>query len=515
MPYDDTKTAKTVSMVMIIMLAAKASGLLRDSLILRRFGTHSEAAAAFAFASQIPRDFLDVAFASAISASFIPVFNSYLERRTRTDAINLANNFIAVVSILATAASLAIFLSANAIAAFWLAAESSDTIALAAQLLRYMSITVLLASLAFSLTGIVQSLGQFSIPAAMSLLSNVLIVGYLLLFDIPNVVGLTIVFVIGNISQVIIIIPPLIKRGFRFKFVLRPKDAGMRQIYRLTPMVLIGSWLFPINSLINSNIAARYSRAAMVQLRAANTLYLVIAGVFVLSLTNVIFPRLSRQASMNKTNGDPFAASLISAIRAGIIFLIPMSVGLAILAVPVIRLFFEGDEFDAVSTAYTAHALRFFTFGMLGFGLQAILSRAFFSLMDGKTPMLISLVAIVVNSAIAISVTVWLGVGGPALAASVSINVAALLMLVFMHRRKPILSAALGALFIKSLVAAALMAAAVLLILHLTANAPQLVTLAAATATGALIYFAAAYVLKIPEICLIRTALTERSRRNE
>ncbi|MCL2416217.1 MAG: polysaccharide biosynthesis C-terminal domain-containing protein, partial [Defluviitaleaceae bacterium] len=442
-----------------------------------------------------------------ISASFIPVFNSFLERKGRRAAFELGNNFISVVVMAAALATAIIAFGADWIAAFWLSNREATPalISLAAQLLRIMSLTIILTSVAFALTGIVQSLGEFNIPALMSLLSNIIIMGYLMLFGNPGVVGLVIAFVIGNISQVIIIIPPLIKRGYRFGFFVRLKDDGIKQIFKLTPMVLIGSWLFPINNQINSIVTNRYDMSATLQFRAANTLYIVISGVFILSLSNVLFPKLSRQAAANSDIGksgkkDGFSETLISAIRAMLIILIPMAAGLAILAAPIIRLFYLGgnSEFTEIDAVQSAFALRLLTIGMIGFGLQTILSRAFYSQMDGKTPMFISLIAILINFACVIIGVNYLGVGGAALASSVSINIAGIIMLIIMHRRKHILNFDMLLLFVKTLVCATAMSAVALLCIRFFENA--ILAIFAAATSGILVYFAMAYLLRIPEV---------------
>jgi len=326
-----------------------------------------------------------------------------------------------------------------------------------------------------------------------------------MLFGNPGVVGLVIAFVIGNISQVIIIIPPLIKRGYRFGFFVRLKDDGIKQIFKLTPMVLIGSWLFPINNQINSIVTNRYDMSATLQFRAANTLYIVISGVFILSLSNVLFPKLSRQAAANSDIGksgkkDGFSETLISAIRAMLIILIPMAAGLAILAAPIIRLFYLGgnSEFTEIDAVQSAFALRLLTIGMIGFGLQTILSRAFYSQMDGKTPMFISLIAILINFACVIIGVNYLGVGGAALASSVSINIAGIIMLIIMHRRKHILNFDMLLLFVKTLVCATAMSAVALLCIRFFENA--ILAIFAAATSGILVYFAMAYLLRIPEV---------------
>ena len=243
------KSLKTISVVMMLVLAAKISGLIRDVLILRYLGTTADAQA-FTLASQIPRNFLDAAFAAAISASFIPVFNNYLERKSKTEAFALANNFITLMMILALAASVIGFLAAGPIAAAHLLSEGGpESAAMMGNLLRIMIFTIFTTTTAFAFIGVLQSLGGFYIPSIMSLVPNALVLAYLFLFfDRFGVYGLAVAFMIGNILQVAIFLPPLRKRGFAFRFNFNLRDPGLIKILRLTPMVLISAWLFPITT---------------------------------------------------------------------------------------------------------------------------------------------------------------------------------------------------------------------------------------------------------------------------
>ena len=73
------QAVKTVSFMMLITLFGKILGMVREQLLAANYGTDMQAAA-FLLASRIPRTFFDVIFASAISASFIPVFVEYLQK---------------------------------------------------------------------------------------------------------------------------------------------------------------------------------------------------------------------------------------------------------------------------------------------------------------------------------------------------------------------------------------------------------------------------------------------------
>lgn len=84
------QAVKTVSFMMLITLFGKILGMVREQLLAANYGTDMQAAA-FLLASRIPRTFFDVIFASAISASFIPVFVEYLQKKGRQEAFSLAN----------------------------------------------------------------------------------------------------------------------------------------------------------------------------------------------------------------------------------------------------------------------------------------------------------------------------------------------------------------------------------------------------------------------------------------
>ena len=99
---EKSKRLRTISIMFLLTLTGKVLGLVRDMLMGRYFGT-GPVADAFFVASQVPRNFFDAIFASAISASFIPVFNEYLEKEGREEAFRLASSFITLMALLTTA----------------------------------------------------------------------------------------------------------------------------------------------------------------------------------------------------------------------------------------------------------------------------------------------------------------------------------------------------------------------------------------------------------------------------
>ena len=495
------KGVKTISVMMTLVLVAKFSGFVREIVTWRIMGTGPESQA-FLLALRVPSNFLDVAFAAAISASFIPVFSGYLEKKTRQEAFDVACNFITFIIVLSLLLSLIGFFAADAIAAVFLAEVDPETAALAAQLLRILIFIVFTTTTAFALTGVLQSLGGFYAPSIMSLIPNVLLLAYFVLFfEELGLFGLAAAFIVGNILQLAILIPPLRKRGFRFRPRLDFRNTALRQILSLSPMFLVSAWLFPINNLIHLwVIPNRYNSEALVELHAANTIYLVLTGVFVLSVTNVLFPKLSREAARASMGlRSEFSQVLSGAISGVTFFLIPMAVGLWVLREPIARLAFFGGNFSEASAAQVAYALGFLSLGMLGFGLTTILSRAFFAVMDGKIPMFASVAAILINFIASILLVDHLGIGGVALAQGISVTAAGLVMLTIISRRHPVLTRKVAANLFKMCLSAAFMAVVLLVAMRLFINLPYVVIIGIISILGIVMYFTVATLLRTTE----------------
>lgn len=506
---------KTVGVIMLITLLGKALGLGRDMLMGRAFGT-GMAANAFLTASRIPRNFFDAIFASAISASFIPVFNEYLEKKGRDEAYRLANAFITVTALATAAMSLAGMAFSGQLSTLLADGFDGETAALCSYLLKLLFPTVLFTGVAFSLVGILQSLGEFNIPALLSTVSNgVIILYYVTLCGRFGVTGLAVAFLAGWALQVGIQLPALRRAGFRFRPALRHE--GLRKIFALMLPVMASTWVQPLNLTVATKYATHLNGgSAASALEYANTLYTIVAGVFVLSIANVIFPEMSRMSA--RREDAALDAQLRGTLSTMLFFLVPMSAGLAVMARPIVRLLYEWGEWTAESTELTAGALAFASLGMVGYGLQMILSRAYYAAQKGKMPLISGIVSVVMNLALCALLTPRMGVRGLALASAVSALVPALVLLAaLLLGGHAVMDRASLWDFCKMLVCAAGMAAAVLAVRWDIAGfggdgvAGRVLAVALPTIAGVLAYFALALALGAGVMRPVRDKLMEKA----
>lgn len=504
MAEKNNNPVKTISLVMILMLIGKLLGLLRDRLLPIYYGSGIETNA-FLTASRIPRVFFDIIFASAVAASFIPVFSEHVIKKGKRDAIIFSGNFITVVGLFSLILTALGIIFASPLVRLFADGYDAETTALCVSLTRMLFPTVLLTGIAFSFVGILQSFDEFNVPAMISVAANiVVIIYYYTLNDRFGIFGLAAAFLIGWFIQAAVQVPSLKKKGFFYKPSLSLRSEGMKKVFAFMLPVLVSTWVQPINLTINTKFGSRlYGGFGSSAIDLSTNLYLIVAGVFVFSVSNVVFPRLSRMTADNETRD--FTETLRKTVHASLYFVIPMTAGLAALSRPVVNLIYGGGQLDAGSVSITSDALRYVSLGMIGFALQTVLSRAYFARQDGKTPLIAGIASIAVNIALCVLLTDTLGVTGLAVSSAVSVTVSAVILILPLEKAGAgFISRAFILDMAKMAVSAAVMTAAVLLLVKALSNIGQGIAARAVTAfvpaaAGCAVYFTLTSVFRVGE----------------
>ncbi len=432
-----SKTALTIGLMAILIFCAKFMGLLREIIIASIYG-QGFAADVLNSATQIPLLFFDMTLGIAILSTFVPIFNNYLEKNGRNRAMEFAGNFMTVTLTLAAVLALIGVIFAQPIVRLMAPGYDAQKTAETVSLLRVLFPSIIFTTAAYTSVGILQSFGEFNIPSIISVVSNLIMIAYLLIFgNRYGLVGVIVSMVIAWASQLFIQIPWLIKFGFRYRPRFNLRDEGIISAAKLAVPVLISSWVQPLCSVINMAFGSSLGDGAVAGLGWANKIYIIMVGVFAYAFTNFIFPRLSRMSAGDRT--DEFSETTRISIS-WITFIITYVAAMFIaLSVPVIEIVFQRGQFTPEDTIITASALFCYSFGMVGYAVCEILNKSFYALQDGKTPMATSIIGILANflSAFVLVKYFRLGIQGLALASAVSSLVMGTVLIFAMNRKKP------------------------------------------------------------------------------
>lgn len=418
------KMLKTAGFMAAATFLAKALGLVRDMLIAAFFGTGMEADA-YMTATRLPTTLFDIVIGGVISAAFIPVFNTVLEKKSKKEALVFANRFIGMVLLISGLIAVFGIVFSDELIRFMAPNFDISTHELACRLSAIMFPMIIFTGLAFSFVGILQSFGEFNIPAIMSLVSNLAVIVYFFLFGKRfGVYGLAVTMLAAWGLQVVIQIPSLVKFGYKFRFRLSFRDENIHKAMKLALPMLISTWVQPLYTIVNTRLASGIYKGVS-SLEYANRLYIVITGVFSFVVTNLIFPKMSRANVSGK--GNEARELLTMSLKIIAFIILPVMAVFIVLARPIIAILYQHGDFVLSDTVRTATALSCYALGMIGMAYNEILSKAFFSMQNSKTPMINALISMAVNILVAYTLSGRIGIAGLAVATACGSTVNALL----------------------------------------------------------------------------------------
>lgn len=409
-------------------LLGKVLGMVRDSLLAYHYGTGIEATA-FMTATRLPLNFFDFALGAAIGSAFIPVFSEIRKQEGEKEGLKFANEFVNLASFVALVITIIGIYTAPFFVRLTAGGLNESTYNMAVYLTRMMFPMLIFTAMAFTFVGILQTYGEFNIPAAISVMSNLVMIVYFIFFNqYFGVEGMAIAMIVGWFLQMAIQIPFLSKKGYHYRPTLRFKGAHMKKVGILMFPILISTWVQPINVMVNTYFASfLYEGAAIVILEFANKVFIIIAGVFILAITNISFPSMSKY--MVNEDVDGFTDLVRQSLRMIVFFMTPLTVGVCIFSPLIIRVLYGRGEFSSAASMHTTSALIFYAFGIVFYGVRELLNKAFYSTKDTKTPMRIGVIGIVFNIAMSITLVRFMEVNGLALAATLSAVLMSIMLL--------------------------------------------------------------------------------------
>jgi putative peptidoglycan lipid II flippase len=393
---------KAAGIIGIAVMCSRLLGLAREQIFAALFGGGG-AMDAFTAAFRIPNLLRDLFAEGALSTAFVTTFSKTVARGGDDAAWHLANKVATLTAVvLGVLCAAGMIFSAQLVAALAPGFDPQKA-ALTAQLTRIMFPFILLVSLAALVMGMLNSKSVFGMPAMASSFFNIgSIVGGVTLgywidphFGARALIGLGLATVFGGALQLAVQLPSLARLGYRFRPDFRWRDAGVKAILLLMGPSVIAASTTQFNVLVNSMFASTLGDGPIFWLSIAFRLMQLPLGLFGVALGTVTLPLLSRLVVAGQMNG--FRAELARAMRLALLLTVPSTVGLIMLAEPIISVLYQHGKFNAYQAAQAAGALRFYAIGLAGYAALKVLVNAFYALDKRKTPMLVSFGAVGVN----------------------------------------------------------------------------------------------------------------------
>ena len=514
-----SKVAKAALGLMAATLIAKILGFGRELTLASAYGA-SSTSDAFLVAMNIPA-VIFTAIGTSLGTAFIPLYCEVNSSQGEKASIKYTNNIFNVVVLICIVISIiGVILTPQVVKLFALGFKG-ETMEKAVYFTRAMILGIPFLGISYIMMAYLQVKENFIIPGLMPVPYNTCIIISILLSVKTSPYILPWGALIGLLGQFLFQLPFAMKKGFRYKPYINFKDEYLKKMLWLVAPVLIGVAVNQINTIVDRTIASTLVEGSISALNYANKLNQFVMGMFIVSISSVVYPMLSKLSTEN--NKVKFNQSIIKAINIVILLVIPISVGAIILSTPIVKVLFQRGEFDARATYMTSVALVFYSIGMIGFGLRDILSKVFYSLQDTRTPM--------INGAIAMGLNIILNIlfvkftnmqlAGLALATSTAALVTVTMLFISLRIKiGPFGGKTILSVFIKAITSALLMAVITIIAYRKVSyflgdrTIKEVITLAVAIGVGTIVYALSIVVLKVDEVNLILNGLKSKIKRS-
>lgn len=429
------KLLRQIGTVSGVTALSRVLGLVRDMLLAGALGAGG-LGSVFLLAFTIPNLFRRLFGEGALTSAFIPVLAEAREKGGQAAAFEVfnrvASRFLGLLAVLLLIAGL---LAWNAGLLDFLPPRWREAGRLTAVLLPYGLLICLAALLAAALN----VWEKFAVAAVAQLGLNLAMIAGLALFGFTlaetpeqRVAVLVSSVLVGGVLQVALPWVALRREGWRGRLDFT-RGARVREVERLFLPGVAGAAVYQVNVVFSQFLAFGISEAGVALLYFSNRLVQLPLGVFVIAVLTVLFPEISRAAARGDRAG--FRARYEAALTSVYAVTLPAAVGLAVLALPIVRLLFERGAFDAGDAAATAPILAIHSLSLPFLAQSIVAARGFHALKDTAAPVRWGMVSFLVNAAVALSLAPLIGVAGLAWANVLAAAVQGLAMEVHLRRR--------------------------------------------------------------------------------
>lgn len=506
-----SKVAKSALILMVATLLSKVLGFARDLVLASMYGA-GVVSDAYLMALSIPTILFLGSFCVAIQNTFMPLFTEVDKEKGREESLKFSSNVINIIMILSLVITGMGIVFAKPLVKIFAMGFAGETLDLTVQFTRIMLLSIGVVCITYIVKAYLEIHDNFLATGLMPLPYNIVIIFTIIFSKKLGLNTLAYGTVLAFLAQFLVLLPSALKKGFKYQPKINVKDENIKKMALLIVPVLVGASVTQVNSLIDKNLASTLAEGAISSLNYGYKLNIFVMGMFVASITSVLYPLFSRLSIENNMN--KLKETLATSINTVILILVPISIGAFILAEPIIKLLFERGEFTSKDTIITGQVLACYAIGMLASGIRDILVRVYYSLQDTKTPMKNSILCVLFNLVFNLILIKYLETPGLALATSISANLAVVFLTINLRKKIGRLNGkTMIVTLIKTGLSGLVMAIGVVFAHSKLVAISSTLALVASVGVGAIIYTVMVFILKVDACDYVLDTLRKKLKR--
>lgn len=419
---------KSINTMMITMIS-RILGLLRGTLIAYFFGS-SGLTDAYYSAFKISNFFRQLLGEGALGNTFIPLYHKKKQDEGEEKSKEYIFTVLNITFLFSLFVSVFMIIFSRYIIKSIVVGFDEEMILLASKLLRQMSFYFVFISLSGMIGSILNNFGYFAIPASTAIFFNLSIIfSAIFLTKYFDIEALAYGVLFGGFLQFIVVFVPFVKIIKKYIFKINFQDTYLKMLMKQLLPMLVGVFARQVNSIVDQFFASFLALGSITALENASRIYLLPVGVFGVTISNVVFPSLSKSAS--EGNKSEISKSITHSFNLLSFLTIPSLFVLIFYAKDIIKLIFSYGKFNENAVNVTSEALIYYSLGLIFYVGVQLISKAYYAMGDSKRPAKYSIIAIILNIVLNVLLIKYMKHKGLALATAVSAALNFFLLLIF------------------------------------------------------------------------------------
>lgn len=404
---------------------SRATGLIRLTAIAATLGVvETKVTDTYNLANTAPNIIYELILGGILTSVFVPVFVELLQKEGKERAWQVASAIINLSLIVLVAAAIVGVLAAPWITKLYASRFEPPNIAAQKDALTFLLRLFIPQIIFYGLTAITAGLlnahRRFGAPMYTPILNNLAVIAVFFAFGAAyeavtlETLDTAKLLIIGlgttaGVAFMAVAQLPFLRGLGSYRLTFSAAHPSVKKLLRLSVFVIGYVIVNQIGYLIVQLLAVAQTGGLSAYVFAF-TFFMLPHGLFAVSVITALLPGMSEHAVTERW--ADYRNRLSTGIRGTFLLILPAAVGYFVLGEPIIRLLLEYGRFTNASTELVSDVLRFFVLGLVPFSLFQLFLRAFYAIHDTKTPFLINVVAVSLNTAVNIPMFHFFGVEG-------------------------------------------------------------------------------------------------------
>jgi putative peptidoglycan lipid II flippase len=401
---------KSASIVSLLTLASRITGLARELLIAYTFGA-SAITDAFNVAFRIPNLFRRFFGEGAFSQAFVPVLAASKEQHGEAATQEVINHVATVL----TWALLVLSLIGVAAAPFMVWGMASGLkqdprgFEIAVVMTRWMFPYIAFMSLVALAAGVLNTWRRFAVPAATPVLLNLCMIvaawqgaPWFQRLGIEPIYALAGGVLLGGVLQLAVQWLALRKLGLAPRIGLRWRalrtswaDPATKNILRLMGPALLGVSVAHISMLINTQIASHLATGSVSWITYADRLMEFPTAMLGVAMGVVLMPQLASARAAG--DAAKYSSMLDWGLRMVILLAVPCAIALLVFPKPLVAVLYHYGAMTDFDVQQITYALMGWGVGLVGIVAIKVLAPGYYANLDTRTPVRIAIFVLIVT----------------------------------------------------------------------------------------------------------------------